>query len=161
MKKTLVISAVLLAVIAIFTVSASASFESYSVADSGLTWSLNQSTGHLIISGSGEMVNFTGTNDMPWANYRNSIKSLTVSEGVTSIGDYAFCYLQSLVSVSLPSSLTHIGEYAFYGCSSLTAVTLPAKLESDGVGSQGHPTYASHQKAAATLTDTIKTKLGW
>lgn len=47
------------------------------------------------------------------------------------------------------------------GSDKVIYVTLPAKLESDGVGSQGHPTYASHQKAAATLTDTIKTKLGW
>ena len=40
-------------------------------------------------------------------------------------------------------------------------VSLPAKADSDGVGSQGHPTNKTHAKAAAVLTDAIKEKLAW
>ena len=47
------------------------------------------------------------------------------------------------------------------GSDSVLYVSLPAKADADGVGSQGHPTYKTHQKAAQTLTQAIRTKLGW
>ena len=48
--------------------------------------------------------------------------SITIPEGVTSIGTYAFEDCSRLTSITIPEDVTSIGDYAFYGCSSLTAV---------------------------------------
>ena len=62
----------------------------------------------------------------------NSLTSVTIPDGVTSIGDRAFQWCTNLTNVSLPESLTSIGNRAFYGCS-LTNVTIPASVTSIGV----------------------------
>ncbi len=49
----------------------------------------------------------------------DSLTSVTISEGVTSIGDYAFYDCDSLTSITIPNSVTGIGEYAFNGCSKI------------------------------------------
>jgi hypothetical protein len=49
----------------------------------------------------------------------NMIKKLTVSEGILSIGDYAFRNASGLVEVELPLSATGIGKKIFSGCTAL------------------------------------------
>ena len=61
-----------------------------------------------------------------------TITSITLREGITSIGTYAFYLCGSLTSVSLPESLISIGDRAFYFCDDLAEITLPDKLESIG-----------------------------
>ena len=53
-----------------------------------LTWTLDDQ-GVLTISGSGDMKNYYGS-DVPRYQYRSKIKTVTLPEGVTSIGYYAF-----------------------------------------------------------------------
>ena len=48
--------------------------------------------------------------------------SVTIPNGVTSIGDYAFYYCEGLTSITIPNSVTSIGEYAFGGCSDLKKI---------------------------------------
>ena len=48
--------------------------------------------------------------------------TLTIPEGVTSIGNSAFGHCSGLTAVSIPKSLTSMGENAFYECEGLTAV---------------------------------------
>ena len=50
---------------------------------------------------------------------------VSLLEGVTSIGHYAFMDVTNLESVELPNSLTSIGHYAFAGCSILTSIEIP------------------------------------
>ncbi len=50
---------------------------------------------------------------------------VSLLEGVTSIGHYAFMGVTNLESVELPNSLTSIGHYAFAGCSILTSIEIP------------------------------------
>lgn len=57
------------------------------------------------------------------------IKDLTIPEGVTSIGNYAFVGFSGLTSVLFPSDITTIGESAFKDCSSITSIILPEKLQ--------------------------------
>ena len=52
----------------------------------------------------------------------SSLTSVTIGNGVISIGDYAFEGCSSLTSITIPNSVTSIGEYAFMGCSSLLDV---------------------------------------
>lgn len=47
------------------------------------------------------------------------------------------------------------------GSENVVYTVLPAMEGQDGRGSQGHPTYISHEKAAAALTTAIKTKMKW
>lgn len=91
-----------------------------------LTWTLD-SEGTLTIRGRGAM-----SNDRPWYNYRDSLKSVKIEHGVTSIRDGAFWCCSSLTSVSIPNSVTSIGGNAFWGCSSLTSVTIPSSVTSIG-----------------------------
>ena len=54
----------------------------------------------------------------------SSIKKVSVPEGVTSIGDYAFYGCADLQEVSLPASLKAIGKGAFANCMALSAIDL-------------------------------------
>ena len=60
------------------------------------------------------------------------VKDLTIPDGYTAIGDYAFHNCIGLESVTIPDSVTVIGKCAFHGCSGLTGITIP-----DGVTSLG------------------------
>ena len=89
-----------------------------------LTWSFNQETGALTIEGSGPMWNYeTAPNyrNRPWAKFREEITSLSLPDGLSSIGSFAFSGCTGITSVTLPASLTSIGSRAFLGCSSLTS----------------------------------------
>ncbi|MDR1951789.1 MAG: leucine-rich repeat domain-containing protein, partial [Bacteroidales bacterium] len=90
-----------------------------------LTWELcTDST--LTISGSGVMPNYTVTG--PWYAYRNSIKTVIIDDGVTSIGNYAFLGYSSLTSVTIPNGVTLIGMSAFGSCTNLTSVVIPGSV---------------------------------
>ncbi|MGM9631563.1 MAG: leucine-rich repeat domain-containing protein [Eubacteriales bacterium] len=60
----------------------------------------------------------------------DKITSITLPEGVESIGDWAFCSCEALTSISLPESLKTIGESAFYFCKGLKNITIPAGVKS-------------------------------
>ena len=67
----------------------------------------------------------------PWYSY-NTIKTVKISDGVTSIGSYAFAFCSSLTSIEIPDSVTSIGDFAFYYCSSLTSIEIPDSVTSIG-----------------------------
>ncbi|MBR2352705.1 MAG: leucine-rich repeat protein, partial [Alistipes sp.] len=68
-----------------------------------------------------------------WAFYGcTSLASVTIPNSVTSIGERAFRDCTSLTSVTIPDSVTSIGDYAFYGCTSLTSITIPRSVTSIG-----------------------------
>ncbi len=94
-----------------------------------LTWTLDIKTGLLEISGTGSMSNWNGYGHPGWYNHRSSIKSITISEGVTSIGSYAFDFLGDFTSITIPDSVTAIGSSAFYCCKSLTNITIPSGVK--------------------------------
>lgn len=45
---------------------------------------------------------------------------VTIPEGVTEIGDWAFCGCTGLTSVTIPGDVTEIGNEAFQDCENLT-----------------------------------------
>ena len=62
------------------------------------------------------------------------ITSVTIPNGVTSIGNGAFSYCTRLTSIFIPNSVTSIGEGAFQGCTSLASVSIPNSVTSIGSG---------------------------
>ena len=87
---------------------------------SKLTWKL--SGGVLKISGTGKMTDWTGASGCPWNSKKSSINKVVISDGVTSIGNYAFTNCTNITEVSIPDSVTSIGNYAFENCPSITTV---------------------------------------
>ena len=78
-------------------------------------------------------VTVTGGNILYGAFYNCSmLTSVTIRNGVMSIGDYAFRICSGLTSITIPDSVTSIGEYAFLYCRGLTSVTIPDSVTSIG-----------------------------
>ena len=88
-------------------------------------WSYNSSTGELVISGEGAMMDYSGSNS-PF--YDSNIKSVVIESGVTTIGEWAFYYCYIFTNVAIPDSVTTIGSYAFRCCSSLTSIIIPDSI---------------------------------
>ncbi|MDO4608661.1 MAG: leucine-rich repeat domain-containing protein [Clostridia bacterium] len=109
-----------------------ASAASYSgMCGKNLTYIFDDTTGILIISGKGDMTDYS-YNNTPWNSYRTLIKEVVISGSVTSIGHSAFCYCTNLIKVTIPDSMQEIWDDAFYRCKSLTNITIPNSVTSIG-----------------------------
>lgn len=101
--------------------------------DGKIQWEL--SAGTLVISGKGEMRDYTDAHMAPWLDSASAIKRIVVKEGITSIGDLAFYNCDKALFVALPESVTKIGNRAFKNCFSLVGIRLPKSLETIGEAS--------------------------
>ena len=96
-----------------------------------VTWTLDDE-GTFTISGTGAMKDYYFTDERPWDYDVNKIKTVTISDGVTSIGNYAFEKCSDLSSITIPSGVTSIGDRAFYNCENLSSITIPSSVTSIG-----------------------------
>lgn len=71
---------------------------------------------------------------IPWRDLHSLIKRVSVSEGVTTIGDNAFKGCEELRSVSLPNSIEIIGRECFYWCVKLDSITIPSGVNVISLG---------------------------
>ena len=62
------------------------------------------------------------------------LMELTIPEGITNLGDYAFQRCSNLTTVSLPRSLKDVGLNPFEGCEALSEIRLVV-----GEGEEKHP----------------------
>ena len=105
-----------------------------------LTFSVDDN-GTMTISGKGKMNDFSRNFvvlenntidvqcDYAWKKASNDIRKVVISEGVTTIGAYAFYKLPNLQEITLPETMTSIGESAFRECGKLKSIHLPASVE--------------------------------
>ncbi len=128
-----------------------------------LSWTLDEN-GTLTIAGKGDMADFPENSTRPWPVA--SVTSLVLTDGVASIGDFAFFGCRRLENVSLPETLRSIGTRAFFYCSRLRSVELPdcvtelgenpfahcSALENVVVG-PGNPSLTIHDDALLSLAD--------
>ena len=118
-----------------FALLSACTFSAYAVVVDGtygdnLTWTLNTKDSTLVISGTGPMTNYSSR--APWSDYKSYIKYVTLPDGLTSIGNYAFKDCSALTSVTIPNSVWSIGVGAFWGCDGLTSVTIGNSVTSIG-----------------------------
>ena len=78
-----------------------------------LYWYVDLDISHLIIEGTGPMWDYTMENSMSTHPWENSIVSVSLPEGITHIGNYAFDHTQLSGSIKMPSTVTSIGIGAF------------------------------------------------
>ncbi len=103
-----------------------------------ISWNLTHD-GTLTISGTGAIPDYeinelwgrTTGSTAPWHPYGSNILSLKIEEGITGVGQGAFCVLTQLENISLPDSLISIGNYGFYRANCKT-LTLPKHLQNIG-----------------------------
>ena len=82
---------------------------------------------HLKITGNGPM-NYQGSTP-PWVTYSKKILSLSIANGITSIGDNAFRNCTRLSgNIYLPESINHIGKFAFADCTSINSISIPSGI---------------------------------
>lgn len=91
-----------------------------------LTWKFKGGT--LSIDGTGKMYDYSEDYLAPWNEHCLEITNVTISDGVTSIGSYAFCYC-SVKSITLPFGLKHIGSSAFFNCPNIQQINIPDSVE--------------------------------
>ena len=133
MKKTNRLLSIILAILmvmSIIPITASATVPTSGTCGDNVTWSFDEETYTLIISGTGNMYDYK-SNNRPWIDYENAINKIVVEDGVTSISDYAFYNYTWVTDVDLPDTLVKIGNYALYGCS-MTTINLADTLTTIG-----------------------------
>ena len=110
------------------TIGESSAQEVSGTCGDNLTWTLNLDNGALVVSGYGDMYNYSSAVDFPWYQYASSITNVTLPSGLTNIGNFAFYGCSSLSAIILPANVTSIGYSAFNSCSSLTSVIIPESV---------------------------------
>lgn len=95
-----------------------------------LVWALTDD-GVLTISGTGEMADYPNFPDVPWYDDREKIMTAVIEPGVTNICSFAFFGCKNLTSVTIPEGVTSIGSYAFNACN-LTSMEIPASVTAIG-----------------------------
>lgn len=101
-------------------------------------WTFNSRTKHLDVYGEGDTYDNedwhspfeirTPIDESSYSYRRLDISTVTVAEGVTSIGNWMF-YECSMKTISLPSTLKSINYQAFRDCEKLREINLPEGLE--------------------------------
>ena len=85
--------------------------------------------GVLTITGTGDMYDYAADTDVPWYDVRGNIKTVSLPDAMTKIGQNAFYKCTNMTTINMPTSLTAIGEKAFAQDTKLTGeLTLPASL---------------------------------
>lgn len=96
----------------------------------------------LKISGSGEMTDFCVNGEdgnplygietgAPWRDYRDTVTTLVIGNGVTTVGSYAFNAFSKLSKVYFPKTLSAINNNAFDKCDAIKAAYFEWKKTDD------------------------------
>ena len=97
------------------------------------SWLLDDA-GTLTVSGFGDMNSWKSSDLIPWNNYKDSIFTVVIANGVTSVSERAFEGCRNLESVNIAQTVTKIGDYAFADCTGLKNVVMDENLYKSSEG---------------------------
>ena len=98
------------------------------------SWSFDEVSGLLMISGNGEMGVYTSEYDAtekvsittaPWNKYRDKLKAVIICDGVKNVGQFSFSGCTELRNVELSKTVIAIGASAFSYCTKLEKINIP------------------------------------
>ena len=140
-----------------------------------LYWTYEQSTKQLTLLGTGDMYDYTVWT-LPWQKCTHMIRSISLPEGMTTIGTSACADCKYVQSIVIPSSveriydsafencrmlselqfskdgvLSELGSWAFYNCHELKELAIPEGVTSIGYATFYGCTYLNELTLPATM----------
>ena len=115
MKKALSIILAILMIVTTIPMAFAADVVASGECGANVTWALD-SDGVLTISGEGAV------ESKPWKDYKDSIKTIVIEEGITELIHWAFQNYQAITEVFISSTVKKLRAGAFSGCTSLKEV---------------------------------------
>ncbi len=85
-------------------------------------WDFDKTTGKLVLNGTGDTYDYEDLDSVFYGN--KFIKTVIISNEITSVGDNLFFDCSELISISIPESVETIGIGAFYHCVKLTSIEI-------------------------------------
>ena len=122
-----------------------------------VTLSTDQITANCFAYFTGDVVVTLGkSTELPAdAFYKYAGTSVTLPEGLTAVGDYAFQECSALTEVVFPETVRSFGAQMFRGCTSLVSVAIP-----EGVTALGGDTFHSNESLVSVTLPSTLTELG-
>ncbi|MDY3258658.1 MAG: leucine-rich repeat protein [Ruminococcus callidus] len=80
---------------------------------------------YLTVVGSGDMWDSSPSSTY---EYASQVKSIAITDTITSIGAYAFKDFTNIKEIVIPPKVTKIGAHAFDGCTNLESITIPSSV---------------------------------
>lgn len=93
-----------------------------------LTWSYDDASGTITVSGEGPMRDYLET-EPEWYQYCDTAEHVVIGDGITSVSPGAFMCFSALNDVSLGETVEFIGDFAFDSCYELRSVNFPSALK--------------------------------
>ena len=93
--------------------------------DKSVIGSLTGSNGNygVKVEGSGTMYNWASGTASKQSNYKDSVTNVTIGDGISNIGNYAFDGFSKITSIVIPKDVTKLGNMSFGHCEKLTDIT--------------------------------------
>ncbi len=101
----------------VLAISSAAEGDSGAVTDT-INWAIDADY-NLTITGTGAMPDYASEADRPWEAYKALAKTITVGEGITSVGELSFSHFTSLESISLSDTVTTLMKDCFAYCGTI------------------------------------------
>ena len=111
----------------------------------------------LSITGQGEMYDYD-LEPQPWQQYRNKMQTISLPEGITSIGASAFAECKYVKSVTIPSTVEKIHDSAFEDCRMLSSLSFADPSALTSIGNWAF--YNNHELKSVTIPEGV-TEIGY
>ena len=94
-----------------------------------VNWTLMHD-GTVYLNGTGSTYRYNSQNVSPLAEYKDSITSVYVGEGITELGEQLFARMSNIESVILSETVVAVNKNAFINCRNLETIYWPTSLNS-------------------------------